>query len=136
MKILILEIKDGGFLSFWSFRNKLYPRFTRPKFYLNYWNIMIKVTWIILASLFLFGVWIFISKRKHLLAMLLSLEFIVLSLYLLLFSYLTLLESEEYFRIVFLTFAVCEGALGLAILVSMIRTHGNDHFQSFNVLQC
>jgi NADH-ubiquinone oxidoreductase chain 4L len=82
------------------------------------------------------GVRVFISNRKHLLATLLSLEFIVLSLYSLLFIYLLDLGFEIYFTIVFLTFAVCEGALGLSILVSIIRTHGNDYFQSFSVLQC
>nr|QNV11754.1 NADH dehydrogenase subunit 4L [Siphlonurus aestivalis] len=98
---------------------------------------MLKLLWFgILMLLILSGVWVFISKRKHLLATLLSLEFIVLSLYLLLFSYLMNLECELYFTMVFLTFAVCEGALGLSVLVSMIRTHGNDYFQSFSVLQC
>jgi NADH-ubiquinone oxidoreductase chain 4L len=32
-------------------------------------------------------------------------------------------------------FSVCEGSLGLSILVSMIRSHGNDYFQSYSVLQ-
>nr|ADX01605.1 NADH dehydrogenase subunit 4L [Siphluriscus chinensis]UZN92482.1 NADH dehydrogenase subunit 4L [Siphluriscus sp. l JZ-2022] len=82
------------------------------------------------------GVWVFSSKRKHLLATLLSLEFIVLSLYLFIFGFLLTYESELYFTMVFLVFSVCEGALGLSILVSMIRTHGNDYFQTFSVLQC
>nr|QOL01059.1 NADH dehydrogenase subunit 4L [Sinochlora sinensis] len=82
------------------------------------------------------GVSVFCSKRKHLLATLLSLEFIVLSLFLILFIMLNLFECELYFSMVFLSFSVCEGALGLAILVSMIRTHGNDFFQTFSVLQC
>jgi hypothetical protein len=33
-----------------------------------------------------------------------------------------------FFFIIFLTFIVCEGVLGLSILVSLIRTHGNDYF--------
>nr|YP_009647926.1 NADH dehydrogenase subunit 4L [Poecilimon luschani]QBZ37727.1 NADH dehydrogenase subunit 4L [Poecilimon luschani] len=82
------------------------------------------------------GVWGFCSNRKHLLAMLLSLEFIVLSLFLMMFVMLNLGQCELYFTMVFLTFSVCEGALGLSILVSMIRTHGNDFFQTFSVLQC
>nr|YP_010025555.1 NADH dehydrogenase subunit 4L [Sarcophaga pauciseta]QOQ35854.1 NADH dehydrogenase subunit 4L [Sarcophaga pauciseta] len=86
--------------------------------------------------LFIMGVFTFVSNRKHLLSMLLSLEYIVLSLFLLLFIYLNLFNYEFFFSMMFLTFSVCEGALGLSILVSMIRTHGNDYFQSFNVLQC
>ncbi|KAJ9589210.1 hypothetical protein L9F63_028006, partial [Diploptera punctata] len=33
-----------------------------------------------------------------------------------------------FLSIVFLTFSVCEGALGLSILVSIIRSYGNDFF--------
>nr|YP_009628233.1 NADH dehydrogenase subunit 4L [Isonychia kiangsinensis]ADG95344.1 NADH dehydrogenase subunit 4L [Isonychia ignota]QBO27433.1 NADH dehydrogenase subunit 4L [Isonychia kiangsinensis] len=98
---------------------------------------MVKLFWVVSQIvLIMSGAWVFISKRKHLLATLLSLEFMVLGLYFLLFSYLTGIEGELYFTMVFLTFAVCEGALGLSVLVSMIRTHGNDYFQSFSVLQC
>lgn len=88
--------------------------------------------------LFLFfrGVIVFISRRKHLLATLLRLEFIVLGLFLFLFIYLNILNYEGFFRIIFLTFRVCEGALGLSILVSIIRTHGNDYFNRFSILQC
>nr|YP_009349853.1 NADH dehydrogenase subunit 4L [Conocephalus melaenus]AQM39989.1 NADH dehydrogenase subunit 4L [Conocephalus melaenus]ATL57814.1 NADH dehydrogenase subunit 4L [Conocephalus melaenus] len=82
------------------------------------------------------GVWSFCSNRKHLLMMLLSLEFIVLSLFMLLFFFLCSFIHETYFTMVFLTFAVCEGALGLSILVSMIRCHGNDFFQSNTILLC
>jgi NADH-ubiquinone oxidoreductase chain 4L len=98
---------------------------------------MLKLLWAGVLRLLVFtGVWVFISNRKHLLATLLRLEFIVLRLYSLLFLYLVNIGLEIYFTIVFLTFAVCEGALGLSILVSIIRTHGNDYFQSFRVLQC
>nr|YP_010981213.1 NADH dehydrogenase subunit 4L [Lispe neimongola]WOE90343.1 NADH dehydrogenase subunit 4L [Lispe neimongola] len=86
--------------------------------------------------LFIIGLLVFVSNRKHLLSMLLSLEYIVLILFFTLFIYLNLMEYEFFFSMMFLTFSVCEGALGLSILVSMIRTHGNDYFQSFNVLQC
>lgn len=90
----------------------------------------------VFSLLILIGAWVFVSKRKHLLATLLRLEFIVLSLYLVLFYYLINFSTEYYFLIVFLTLAVCEGALGLGILVSIIRTHGNDYFQRFRILQC
>nr|QUL58794.1 NADH dehydrogenase subunit 4L [Sarcophaga angarosinica] len=94
------------------------------------------LNWILSSILFIMGVFTFVSNRKHLLSMLLSLEYIVLSLLLLLFIYLNMLNFEFFFSMMFLTFSVCEGALGLSILVSMIRTHGNDYFQSFNILQC
>nr|YP_009560908.1 NADH dehydrogenase subunit 4L [Hydrotaea chalcogaster]QAB45341.1 NADH dehydrogenase subunit 4L [Hydrotaea chalcogaster] len=94
------------------------------------------LNWNLLSILFIMGVLTFVSNRKHLLSMLLSLEYIVLSLFLLLFIYLNMMNFENFFSMMFLTFSVCEGALGLSVLVSMIRTHGNDYFQSFNILQC
>nr|QWY25989.1 NADH dehydrogenase subunit 4L [Gonocephalum kochi] len=84
--------------------------------------------------MFFSGLIMFSMKRKHLLLMLLSLEFIVLSVYYLMFFYFSQVDNEYFFSMVFLTFSVCEGVLGLSILVSLIRTHGNDYFQSFNVL--
>nr|QZZ18198.1 NADH dehydrogenase subunit 4L [Bibasis miraculata] len=90
--------------------------------------------WLMIFMLFLIGNLIFISKHKHLLIMLLSLEFIILSIYFMMLLYLSFIEYDMYMLMVFLVFSVCEGALGLSILVSMIRTHGNDYFQSFNLL--
>nr|YP_010272324.1 NADH dehydrogenase subunit 4L [Meloe mediterraneus]UKE80245.1 NADH dehydrogenase subunit 4L [Meloe mediterraneus] len=84
--------------------------------------------------MFFMGLIMFSSKRKHLLLMLLSIEFMVLSLYFIMFMYLSLLSNDYFFSMIFLTFSVCEGGLGLSILVSMIRTHGNDYFQGFNLL--
>nr|ASY98049.1 NADH dehydrogenase subunit 4L [Idolomorpha lateralis] len=86
--------------------------------------------------MFFCGLWVFSSKRKHLLMTLLSLEFIVLVVFIVLYYYLMMMSSELYITMFFLSFAVCEGALGLSILVSMIRTHGNDYFNSFGLLQC
>nr|YP_009349905.1 NADH dehydrogenase subunit 4L [Pseudorhynchus acuminatus]AQM40079.1 NADH dehydrogenase subunit 4L [Pseudorhynchus acuminatus] len=92
--------------------------------------------WLVAVVMLFSGAWGFCSNRKHLLVMLLSLEFIVLSLFYSLFLLFNYFEVELYFSMVFLTFSVCEGALGLSILVSMIRTHGNDFFQTFSILQC
>nr|YP_009671888.1 NADH dehydrogenase subunit 4L [Axianassa australis]QCX31748.1 NADH dehydrogenase subunit 4L [Axianassa australis] len=82
------------------------------------------------------GLWSFVSYNKHLLNTLLSLEFLMLGL----FSVFSLLSSyivsEVYFVLFFLTLAACEGALGLSLLVSVVRSHGSDCFGSFNVLGC
>nr|ASY97946.1 NADH dehydrogenase subunit 4L [Parasphendale agrionina] len=86
--------------------------------------------------MFICGLWVFSSKRKHLLMTLLSLEFIVLVLFMILYNYIIMMSGELYITMFFLSFAVCEGALGLSILVSMIRTYGNDYFNSFGLLQC
>nr|YP_009995398.1 NADH dehydrogenase subunit 4L [Ochthebius himalayae]QNP09814.1 NADH dehydrogenase subunit 4L [Ochthebius himalayae] len=91
---------------------------------------------LMLFSIFMYfsGLLAFCIKRKHLLLMLLSLEFIILSLYYMMFIYLSYYNNEYYFSMIFMTMSVCEGALGLSLLVSLIRSHGNDYFQSFNIL--
>nr|YP_009995320.1 NADH dehydrogenase subunit 4L [Ochthebius atriceps]QNP09723.1 NADH dehydrogenase subunit 4L [Ochthebius atriceps] len=91
---------------------------------------------LMLFSIFMYfsGLLVFCMKRKHLLLMLLSLEFIVLSLYFMMYIYLSYFSNEFYFSMIFMTMSVCEGALGLSLLVSLIRSHGNDYFQSFNIL--
>ena len=86
--------------------------------------------------IFIIGCLVFVSNRKHLLITLLRLEFIVLSLFIYIYIYINMNSIEIYFLVVFLVFRVCEGALGLSILVSIIRTHGNNYFQSFNSLIC
>nr|AVN68072.1 NADH dehydrogenase subunit 4L [Laxta sp. BLA048] len=85
---------------------------------------------------FFCGIWVFCSNRKHLLITLLSLEFIVLILYMILYYYLGLFNFELFFSMIFLSFSVCEGALGLSILVSMIRSYGSDLFFIYSMLQC
>ncbi len=84
--------------------------------------------------LYVVGIICFVLNRKHLLSILLRLEYIVICLFFIIFIYLLYINFEIYFIIIFLRFSVCEGALGLSILVSLVRTHGNDYFQSFNIL--
>nr|AML25565.1 NADH dehydrogenase subunit 4L [Anobiinae sp. BMNH 1274383] len=89
----------------------------------------------LLSFLFFFSsVLLFCLKRKHLLMMLLSLELIILSLYFNLYLYLMDYNYEYYLLMLFMVMSVCEGVLGLSLLVSMIRTHGGDYFQSLNIL--
>nr|YP_010946891.1 NADH dehydrogenase subunit 4L [Sorineuchora formosana]WGO57648.1 NADH dehydrogenase subunit 4L [Sorineuchora formosana] len=85
---------------------------------------------------FFCGSWVYCSSCKHLLVTLLSLEFIVLSLYLLMYFFFYMFNYELYFLIVFLTFSVCEGSLGLSVMISMVRSCGNDYMNSYSMLQC
>nr|ALO77117.1 NADH deshydrogenase subunit 4L [Entiminae sp. GENSP01] len=77
---------------------------------------------------------VFTSKRKHLLLMLLSLESSVVALFVGLMFLLSMMSYEFFFSMVYLTMSVCESALGLSLLVLMIRVHGNDFILSFNSL--
>nr|APX40599.1 NADH dehydrogenase subunit 4L [Cryptocephalus mystacatus] len=84
--------------------------------------------------MFILGLLSFFLFRKHFLMMLLSLEFLVLSLYLGLFIFLSSFNYEYFFMLIYLTMSVCEGSLGLAMLVMMIRSHGNDYVLSMSSL--
>ena len=82
------------------------------------------------------GALAFVRGRKHLLNTLLSLEYIILSIFWLLTVSIARLGGDCFFVLFFLALAACEGALGLGLLISIVRRHGNDNFSRFNVLQC
>nr|AXS65847.1 NADH dehydrogenase subunit 4L [Histeroidea sp. 3 KM-2017] len=83
--------------------------------------------------MYFIGLVSFCLNRKHFLLMLLSLEFILLSLYYgYMISYM-MFGYNLYFALIILAAGVCEGVLGLAILVSMMRSYGSDMFNSFNM---
>nr|AFP72825.1 NADH dehydrogenase subunit 4L [Artemia sp.]QPB69783.1 NADH dehydrogenase subunit 4L [Artemia urmiana] len=77
----------------------------------------------------LLGLLIFSSSSKHLLVTLLSLEFLILLLFSLLVysNYMSMMNA-----FVFLSITVCEGALGLSVLVSLVRSSGSDQVQFLN----
>nr|APX39589.1 NADH dehydrogenase subunit 4L [Oulema erichsonii]ARH54555.1 NADH dehydrogenase subunit 4L [Oulema melanopus] len=77
---------------------------------------------------------VFLIHRNHFLMMLLSLEMIVVILYFILYIYFYSMFNELFFLMIYLTMSVCEGVLGLSILVSMVRVHGNDYVMSFTFL--
>lgn len=80
------------------------------------------------------GVFTFLIKQKHLLIILISLEFVIVGLFLFITLYFRIFNYDYYFGILFLSIGVCERVLGLSILVRLIRSYGNDYFQSFNIL--
>nr|YP_009725539.1 NADH dehydrogenase subunit 4L [Homoeoxipha nigripes]QHQ73130.1 NADH dehydrogenase subunit 4L [Homoeoxipha nigripes] len=97
---------------------------------------MVKFILYFIFVMYLSGLWMFTSKRKHFLITLLSLEYMVLSVFLCLALYLSWMLFEMYYLLMFLVFIVCEGALGLSILVMIVRSFGNDFIQSFMILRC
>nr|AST23781.1 NADH dehydrogenase subunit 4L [Lymantria dispar] len=94
---------------------------------------MMMLIWFMFLIMFFIGNLIFVLKHKHLLIVLLSLEFIVLMIFFFLLITMSYVNYDLYMLMVFLVFSVWEGALGLSILISMIRTHGKNYFQSFNL---
>nr|ATG83171.1 NADH dehydrogenase subunit 4L [Alobaldia tobae] len=71
--------------------------------------------------------------RKHIFLCLLSLEFVVISLLMMLIYYCIMYMSEYYLVVVMMVFFVCEGVLGLSVLVSMIRCFSNDYISSMSL---
>jgi len=94
--------------------------------------------WFYLVPIFVLisGFIVVVSKHKHLLVVLLGIEHLAVGVFSLLLFLLVGFHTESYFSVLFLTFAVCEGRLGLSLLVSLSRVYGNDYFGSFSVLQC
>lgn len=83
---------------------------------------------------YLLGVIIFIINRKHFLIILLRLELIVLSVFL---GFFILLNCEYYniiISLIYLTISVCEGVLGLSLMVIIIRSVGNDIIIRYSML--
>nr|YP_009258850.1 NADH dehydrogenase subunit 4L [Libiocoris heissi]AFI54715.1 NADH dehydrogenase subunit 4L [Libiocoris heissi] len=80
------------------------------------------------------GIVSFFFNRSHLLLMLMSLEFIMLAVFLLLVYNLGVFGYEYYFLIIYMTFSVVEGVLGLTLLVNVVKLYGNDYTSSISVL--
>ena len=75
-------------------------------------------------------------QRKHLLNALLSLEIMVLGLFALIISCFLGEGDNLFLTFIILTFGACEASVGLALLVCLIRTHGNDFISSINIHKC
>nr|YP_009116317.1 NADH dehydrogenase subunit 4L [Limnephilus decipiens]BAQ19276.1 NADH dehydrogenase subunit 4L [Limnephilus decipiens]BAQ19283.1 NADH dehydrogenase subunit 4L [Limnephilus decipiens] len=83
---------------------------------------------------YLISNFMFSLNRKHLLIILLSLELIVLNLFFYVYIYLLLnLLNSIYFLVMFMVLTVCEGVLGVSILVYMIRVHGKDYVSVYSI---
>lgn len=77
--------------------------------------------------IFFTGLLCLILIRKHILLCLIRLEFVVLSLLLTTLFYCIIYSYTIYTYLIIITFYVCEGVLGLRVLVYIIRCHGNDY---------
>nr|APF47543.1 NADH dehydrogenase subunit 4L [Fornicia albalata] len=88
-------------------------------------------------SVFMILIFLFMFSnyyKKHLLVGLMSLEFIMLTIFMFIYMYLMYLELSIYFMCLFLVIMVCESILGLTILVYMVRKIGNDYVKMLNLL--
>nr|YP_009192166.1 NADH dehydrogenase subunit 4L [Magelona mirabilis]ALO81681.1 NADH dehydrogenase subunit 4L [Magelona mirabilis] len=75
-------------------------------------------------------------QRKHLLNALLSLEVMVLGLYTMMVATFLGEDINLFLTFIILTFGACEASVGLALLVALIRNHGNDFVSSMSIHKC
>nr|YP_010963584.1 NADH dehydrogenase subunit 4L [Telingana formosanus]WKZ08067.1 NADH dehydrogenase subunit 4L [Telingana formosanus] len=80
--------------------------------------------------LIFFGIFSLSLVREHVFLCLICLEFIIIYLLMLIYIYCLLFLSSFYVYVIMMTFYVCEGALGLGLMVLMIRCHSNDYLSS------
>nr|YP_007891051.1 NADH dehydrogenase subunit 4L [Sepia pharaonis]AGJ71776.1 NADH dehydrogenase subunit 4L [Sepia pharaonis] len=83
--------------------------------------------------IYMVGVMVLMFQWKHILNILLSFEILMLGL---IFSFLLtygLYNNEYYIVMIIIVFGVCEASLGLSLLVSLIRSHGNDYVSSLKL---
>nr|YP_009127921.1 NADH dehydrogenase subunit 4L [Lanceolaria grayii]AHY88478.1 NADH dehydrogenase subunit 4L [Lanceolaria grayii] len=67
------------------------------------------------------------SQRKSLFGALLSMEIFTLGIYIMIFSLVLFQGWLSSVCLIFLAFGVCEAALGLSVLVSLVRSIGSDY---------
>nr|YP_009158148.1 NADH dehydrogenase subunit 4L [Dipus sagitta]AKN58260.1 NADH dehydrogenase subunit 4L [Dipus sagitta] len=76
--------------------------------------------------------------RSHLMSTLLCLEGMMLAIFVTTSISTLNTHSNLSFMlpIIILVFAACEAAVGLALLVTISNSYGNDYVQNLNLLQC
>nr|YP_313650.1 NADH dehydrogenase subunit 4L [Merlangius merlangus]AAY56617.1 NADH dehydrogenase subunit 4L [Merlangius merlangus] len=92
-----------------------------------------------ISSAFLLGMMGLAFHRTHLLSALLCLEAMMLALFIALSLWSLQLDATGCSTVPMpntLPFSACEASAGLALLVATARTHGTDHMQALNLLQC
>nr|QXI86566.1 NADH dehydrogenase subunit 4L [Rondeletiola minor] len=88
-----------------------------------------------LLSMFIYisGIVILLFQWKHILNMMLSFEIMMLGVIFLFLLSWGVCSDDYSLMMVIVVFGVCEASLGLSLLVSMVRAHGNDYVKSLNL---
>nr|YP_010713622.1 NADH dehydrogenase subunit 4L [Naria miliaris]WDA98754.1 NADH dehydrogenase subunit 4L [Naria miliaris] len=75
-------------------------------------------------------------QYKHFLSVLLSLEAATMNLFIMLFALTNNTAFSGQASLILITLGACEASLGLAVLVAVIRSRGNDYVSSFSSQKC
>nr|YP_009339302.1 NADH dehydrogenase subunit 4L [Gmelinoides fasciatus]APL97192.1 NADH dehydrogenase subunit 4L [Gmelinoides fasciatus] len=94
-------------------------------------HLMIAVVFGLFAGLFSF-----VMNYSHFLSSLLSLEFLALMVYWWLGLVLTGSGGDLFLNLFYLCVSVCEGSLGLSLLVKSVHSHGSDRMKSYSFMSC
>lgn len=93
----------------------------------------------VVVIIFFIGLISLVFSYKHILNILLRLEFLMVGLILLFFLWLKYRRGEAVFILYYIVFIVGEGVLGLRLLVRLVRWYGRDlfiRFRGINYLYC
>ncbi|WP_136420424.1 NADH dehydrogenase subunit 4L [Herbaspirillum sp. ST 5-3] len=84
--------------------------------------------------LFIFGIFSLVYNRKHMLALLLSLEIVMLGVFLILAIFVA--SSIVELIVFYFVLVVCEARLGLGVLVIGVYFYGSDELRGISLLRC
>nr|YP_010235791.1 NADH dehydrogenase subunit 4L [Bambusicaliscelis flavus]QTD82409.1 NADH dehydrogenase subunit 4L [Bambusicaliscelis flavus] len=83
--------------------------------------------------MFFFGMVSLVLVRNFFLLSLLSLEFLMISLFYFCYYYFSFYVFDFYFLIIFLVMSVCDGVLGLSLIVYLVRKGSFDYLMSLTL---
>nr|AHA52472.1 NADH dehydrogenase subunit 4L [Therophilus festivus] len=83
----------------------------------------------------IFSILIFTLFYKHILLTLISLEFIMINLMMIIYYILLNFNMNMIFIFIFFTISVCESVIGLSLLILLIRYMGNDYMKIMNLMK-
>nr|AHA52580.1 NADH dehydrogenase subunit 4L [Triraphis sp. QL-2013] len=69
---------------------------------------------------------------KHILLNLINMEFMMINLMSMMYLIMNMMNMNIFFLSFFLAISICEGVLGLSIMVYMVRLTGNDYSKMLN----
>nr|AWX90570.1 NADH dehydrogenase subunit 4L [Octopus variabilis]AWX90583.1 NADH dehydrogenase subunit 4L [Octopus variabilis] len=95
--------------------------------------MIMNICMLIGVYMYMCGLFVLMFQWKHILNVMLSFEVLTLSVIFMFFFSWVVMSLNLYLVMILMVFSVCEATLGLALLVSFIRLHGNDYVSSMSV---
>nr|ALR69336.1 NADH dehydrogenase subunit 4L [Bemisia tabaci]ATJ03340.1 NADH dehydrogenase subunit 4L [Bemisia tabaci] len=78
---------------------------------------------------------IYLINKAHIINSLIIIEYISLMVIISMTLFIKIMNLENHNILYFMILLITESVIGLSILISMIRTHGNDFMKSSTVLK-